>query len=168
MKKTAKLLPALLLILLAAGCTSTSGLGIQAGYTGELFKFKGAYVGDASAVGNIASSLNGAGQYSGFELKTDEEPYGTILNYSEGGTEQQHKEIAVYNAAYLFTLIQNADWITCNFAGEEYTVTKERMRDWYGEDFTAWQSEEEVESSVQKKLDDTDAVGRLFEEDRGQ
>lgn len=156
----------LLVALIASGCDSKSKgeepLDIKFGYVGDLFKFKDAYVGDSSAVGNIVSRLKNAKQFKGFELKTDEEPYGIILNYSIEESEQDYKEIVIYNATFLFVLIQNADWIMFNFANEEYTITKEKLRNWYGEDFSGMQSEDKVKTFIQKHSDDENKVDQLF------
>lgn len=155
----------LLAILIMSGCNTKSGnedsLGIKFAYAGDLFKFKDAYVGNASAVGNIVSRVESAEQFRGFELKTDEEPYGIILNYDGKDPEKNYKKTVVYNATFLFALIQNVDWVTFNFANEEYTITKEKLQNWYGEDFTEMQSEDEVKTFIQKHLDD-DKVNQLF------
>ncbi|MGE7925915.1 DUF4825 domain-containing protein [Viridibacillus arvi] len=167
MKQILKLSSFLLLAaLIVSGCNSKSGneepLDVKFGYVGDLFKFKDAYVGNSSAVGNIVSRLESAEQFKGFELKTDEKPYGIILNYSVEESEQDYKGIVIYNTTFLFTLIQNADWITFNFANEEYTITKEKLQNWYGGDFTGMQSEDEVKTFIQKHLDDENKVKQLF------
>lgn len=156
----------LLVVLIMSGCNLTSGneepFDVKFGYVGDLFKFKEAYVGNASAVGNIVSRLDSAEQFNGFELKTDEEPYGIILNYSIEESEQDYKKIVINNATFLFTLIHNVDWITFNFANEEYTITKEKLQDWYGEDFTVMQSEHDGKTFIQKYLENENKVDQLF------
>lgn len=154
-KKILKLSSFLLLItLIVSGCDSKSG--------DDLFTYKDAYVGDNSAVGNIVSRLKNAEQFKRFELKTDEEPYGIILNYNLEESEQDYKEIIIHNATFLFTLIQNVDWILFNFENEEYTITKEKLKNWYGEEFTGMQSEDEVKTFIQKHSDDENKVDQLF------
>ncbi|MCM3638972.1 DUF4825 domain-containing protein [Sporosarcina luteola] len=167
MKKIRTLSSFLLLIaLIVSGCDSKSRdgepLDIKFGYVGDLFNYKDAYVGDNSAVGNIVSRLKNAEQFTRFELKTDEEPYGIILNYSLEESEQDYKDIVVYNATFLFTLLQNADWVRFNFENEEYTITKDKLKTWYGEDFTGLQSEDEVKTLIQKHSDDENKVDELF------
>jgi len=146
---------ALLVILIISGCNTKNG-------EDGIFKYKDSYVGDASAVGNIASQLRGAGYYKGFELKTAEKPYGIILNYDWSDSKQNYKKTAIYNATFLFALIKNADWITFNFDNQEYKITKENLQNWYGEDFSELQSEDELKTLVQKYLDDEDKVNQLF------
>lgn len=94
----------------------------------DLFQFKDTFVGDNSAVGNIANQLPGAEKLNGFELKTNEEPYGIILNYDGTGSKQEYKETVIYNATFLFTLVQNVNWITFNSNIGEYTVTKKTCK----------------------------------------
>lgn len=84
------------------------------------------------------------------------------MNYSIEESEQDYKEIVIYNATFLFVLIQNADWIMFNFANEEYTITKEKLRNWYGEDFSGMQSEDKVKTFIQKHSDDENKVDQLF------
>ena len=47
----------------------------------DLLKYKGSYVGDNSAVGNIIAKLPANNYNEGFSLQTDKEPYGIIVNY---------------------------------------------------------------------------------------
>lgn len=90
----------------------------------DIFQFKDSFAGDNSAVGNIAHHLRGSEHLEGFELKTKEKPYGIILNYDLLESEQYYKETAIYNASFLFSLVQNAEWITFNFDNREYKITK--------------------------------------------
>ena len=85
----------------------------------DIFQFKDSFVGDNSAVGNIANQLRSGEHLEGFELITKEKPYGIILNYNWLESEKNYKETAIFNATFLFTLVQNADWITFN-----YLITK--------------------------------------------
>ena len=65
----------LLVLLLLSGCNSN-----DRNINNDIFQFKDSFVGDNSAVGNIVNQLPGAEKLNGFELKTNEEPYGIILN----------------------------------------------------------------------------------------
>lgn len=160
MRKLLKLSSFLLLVaLIISGCDSKSR---DREPLDDLFNYKDDYVGDNSAVGNIVSRLKYAEQFKGFELKTDEEPYGIILNYNLEESGQDYKQIVIYNATFLFSLIQNADWIMFNFENEEYTITKEKLKNWYREDFTGMQSEDEVKTFIQKHSVDKNKVDQLF------
>lgn len=143
MKKMLKLLScSLLVISVTSGCdTKTS--------EADLFQYKNAYVGDNSAVINIVNRSMQSDNFKGLELKTKETPYGIILNYDGSESEKNDKRTVIYNATYLFALIQNAEWITFNFDHQEYEITKDALIKWYGEDFSTFQSEEELKTLIQ-------------------
>lgn len=141
MKRLLSFLSIIAAALLISGCSDKTD--------DSIFVYKDSYVGDASAVGNSASRLQGAEHYKGFELQTTEEPYGIILNYDDSNSELDEKETAVYNATYLFALIRNADWITFRFNEREYTVTRSAMQEWYGKDLRELENEEETEQLLQ-------------------
>lgn len=156
MNRMLKLLScSLLVISVASGCnTKTSEEG--------LFQYKNAYVGDNSAVINIVNRSMQSDNFRGLELKTKETPYGIILNYDGSESENNDKRTMIYNATYLFALIQNAEWITFNFDHQEYKITKDALIEWYGEDFSTFQSEEELKTLIQKRWDDEYKVNQLF------
>ncbi|MFJ8262077.1 DUF4825 domain-containing protein [Rummeliibacillus sp. NPDC094406] len=145
----------LLVILIVSGCNIKNG-------EEDIFKFKDSYVGDNSAVGNIVSKLQGAEHFKGFELKTKEKPYGIILNYDWSDSEKNYKKTAIYNATFLFALVQNADWITFNFDNQEYKITKENLQNWYGEDFGELKNEDELKKLAQKYMEDESVINQLF------
>ncbi|WP_306822067.1 DUF4825 domain-containing protein [Mesobacillus foraminis] len=137
------------------GCSSNSA-------NEDLFQFKDSFVGDNSAVVNITNQLHSGEHLDGVELKTKEKPYGIILNYDMEKPEQEYKETAIYNATYLFALVQNADLITFHFENQEYKVTKEKLQSWYGTDLSEFTTEEELESFVQEQLEDENKVNQFF------
>src|SRR4051794_19168157 len=127
----------MLILLFLNGCNSSN---VNEG----IFQFKGSYVGDSIAVVNIVNQLPSGEYFEGVELKTKEEPYGIILNY-EGieaeEIEKKYKETAIYNATFIFALVQNAEWITFKFDNQEYKVAKENLQDWYGKELSKFTSE---------------------------
>ena len=156
MKQILKFLSlSLLVILIVSGCNTNNEKE-------DLFKFKDSFVGDNSAVGNIVNQLQGAEHFKGFELKTKEKPNGIILNYEWSDLEQNYKKTAVYNATFLFTLVQNLEWVNFNFANQEYKITKENLQNWYGEDFSEFKSEDDLKALTQKHLENEDKVNQLF------
>ncbi|MGI8384059.1 DUF4825 domain-containing protein [Robertmurraya sp. P23] len=146
----------LLIVLFLSGCNSNKT-------NNDIFNFKGSYVGDNSAVGNIVNQLQGGEHLRGFELKTNEEPYGVILKYQWLDTEQKHKETAIYNSIYLFTLVQNVDWITFIFDSREYTITKEDLQEASGIKFSEIQNDDMLIDLTQKYLEDESSLNQLFE-----
>ncbi len=107
-----------------------------------------------------------SGEYfEGVELKTKEEPYGIILNY-EGieaeEIEKKYKETAIYNATFIFALVQNTEWITFKFDNQEYKVAKENLQDWYGKELSKFTSEVELREFTQEYIEDPNKVKQLF------
>ena len=129
----------------------------------NIFQFKDSFVGDNSAVGNIANQLRSSENLEGFELKTKEEPYGIILNYDWVESEQNYKETAIFNATFLFALVQNADWVTFNFDNREYKITKGNLQEWYGKELSEFKNEDELRELTQEYLKDENKVNQLFE-----
>lgn len=128
----------------------------------DIFQFKDSFVGDNSAVGNIATQLRRGEHLEGFELKTKEKPYGIILNYDWLESEQNYKETAIFNATYLFALVQNADWITFNFDNQEFQITKENLQEWYGKELSEFNNEDELRKLTEEYLKDENKVEQLF------
>jgi phage anti-repressor protein len=147
----------LLVMLILSGC-NLNDTNINNG----IFQFKDSFVGDNSAVGNITNQLPSAEQLKGFELKTNEEPYGIILNYDWIESEQEYKETVVYNATFLFALVQNVDWITFDSGNREYTIMKENLQKWYGKELSVVQSEDELKELLQEYLKDENKVNELL------
>lgn len=137
----------LLILLLLLGCASKES-------NNDIFQYKDSLVGNNSAVGNIANQLLGAEQLTNFELKTDKEPYGIIFNYDWTESEQKFKEMTIYNATFLFALIQNVDWITFHSNIGEYTITKENLQRWYGKEFRDIEREEELKEMLRIKTNE--------------
>ncbi len=144
----------LLAFLLLSGCDSKKEM--------DIFHYKDSFVGDNSAVGNISNQLLGAEHLKDFELKTKEEPYGIILNYDWTESEQEFKEAVISNATFLFTLIQNVDWITFNSDMLEYTITKETIQEWYGKELSEVQNEDELTELIQKNVENESKVRQFF------
>lgn len=145
----------LLVVSVASGCNTKTS-------EADLFQYKNAYVGDNSAVINIVNRSMQSDNFRGLELKTKEMPYGIILNYDGSESENNDRRTVIYNATYLFALIQNAEWITFNFDHQQYKITKDALIEWYGEDFSTLQSEEELKTLIQKRWDDEYKVNQLF------
>ncbi|SET51074.1 protein of unknown function [Salinibacillus kushneri] len=155
------LLFSLLVMFFLSGCHSNSN-----NTNVDLFQYKGSYVGDNSAVVNSVIHLEGAKHFSGLELKTKEEPYGIIVNYDWMESELNDKETAITNASYLFTLIQNVDWITFHFemvdGMEEYKISREKLQAWYGIELKEIDNENKLKELIQESLEDDKKINQLL------
>lgn len=134
----------------------------------DIFEFKNSFVGDAGAVGNITMRLPKptGEQVSGLELKTTEAPYGIILNYSptekSEDTETNYKELTLYNATFILSLVKNADWVQFNFVDQEMKVSREELQNFYGKDMREFNQEEDLRMFIQKNLEDERSVIDFF------
>jgi len=147
----------LLGLLFLSGCNSN-----DTNKNSDIFQFKDSFVGDNSAVSNISNQLLGAEHLNGFELKTNDETYGIILNYDWIESEQDFKELVIHNATFLFTLVQNVDWITFNSDSLEYTITKESLQEWYGKELSEVQNEDELTGLIQEHFEDENEVSQFL------
>lgn len=157
------LLFSLLILFLLNGCSSN-----EFNENEDIFQFKNSYVGDAGAVGNITRRLpkpNGE-QLSGLELETKKEPYGIILNYNttekSEDVETNYKELALYNATFILSLVKNADWVTFNFIKQEFKVSREELQKFYEKDVREFNNEEELSMFIQKNLEQENRVIQFF------
>lgn len=142
---------AVVLLLAMAGCSPAADSGQT-----DLFRYKGSYVGDNSAVGNIVERLPGSKDFRGRELKTAEEPYGIVLRYApeEGMAPGEVYERLFYNAAFLFALVSNAEWIEFQYGDQSVKVTRDALEDRYGTDLRRFSSEEELDTFLKERLKD--------------
>lgn len=135
---------------------------IQSQVHKNVFAYKGAYVGDNSAVINIANQLKGAEYIHSFELKTDKAPYGVIIKYNLPNLDNDFKKIAINDATYLFTLLRNADFINFRMANEDVILTKAMLIKWYGDDFTNIDNEQQLKAFIMTHLDENN-IDELFQ-----
>lgn len=146
----------LFIFLLLTGCSQNIDRTKE-----DLFQYKGSKVGNNSAVSNIANNLLNGKKLASLELSTSKKPYGIILNYKNiavADLESEYKLTALYNASFFFALVPNVEWITFRFDEVEYKVTKEELQNWYGEDLSQYDNEDELDSLVQNHLKNIDSI----------
>ncbi|SFP19491.1 DUF4825 domain-containing protein [Salibacterium halotolerans] len=151
----------MLMLLLLNGCGFNNGGNNSSSQ--DIFQHKGSVIGDNSAVINIIGQLQRNQEFEELSLETKEKPYGMSLTYGNidsNITEKEYKEMAIYNATFLFALIDNAEWITFNF-DDKYKIDRSQLQDWYDEDLNKFTNEEELETFVQKTIDEN-KINQLF------
>lgn len=114
----------------------------------DVFDYKHSFIGDNSAVVKILNALPYHESLQEVALHTKEEPYGMTVKYNQLQGDPQ--KIAVQNSAYLFTLIDNADWITFNFDGEKVELTRQEAEKLTGVNFASV-TKEELSKAVENK-----------------
>ncbi|WP_417897505.1 DUF4825 domain-containing protein [Bacillus haimaensis] len=135
------------------------------------------YVGDNGAVTSMAYLLPGNDAERTFELQTKEEPYEIRIFYSleeehEAFTEENLPETLLYDATAYFTFFHNLGILTIHYEPDSvrggegtFTITREQMEDFYGQDLTNFKEEEAVWKSevVEKVLKDESKIVKFYE-----
>ncbi|UOQ49940.1 DUF4825 domain-containing protein [Gracilibacillus caseinilyticus] len=164
MKSSTKyLLIFFLTVCVFTGCSTNKEVQSQS----NIFTYNNSLIGDNSAVISIIKHLQHNKEFKEISLQTKEEPYGMTITYNEikaTEIEKEYKETAIYNATFLFALIENAEWVTFDFGGEnyQYKITKEELQKWYGKLLSDFTNEEEIKNLVQKQLKDVNKINQLF------
>ncbi|PJN88369.1 DUF4825 domain-containing protein [Bacillus sp. mrc49] len=142
-----------------------SGCSLNADSKTDLFQYKNSYVGDNSAVGNIVKELAHNKELNQISLKTKKEPYGITLEYIDIDAEKvdkEMKETVISNSTFLFALIKNVDWITFKFPDNEFSVTKEKLQDWYNNKLDGFENEQDLKKLIQEHLKSEESVNQFF------
>jgi hypothetical protein len=147
-------------ILLSIVLVSLTGCSSNNNPSKDIFQYKGSYIGNNSAVGNIINELPGSKEFKKFSLQTKEKPYGMVIQY--GNVTGNIKEIYINNATYIFALVKNADWITIEFPNEKDTLTRQQIQQWYGKDLSKITNEKDLKKLIQTNVNDKSKVSGLF------
>ncbi|MFN2744133.1 DUF4825 domain-containing protein [Bacillus sp. z60-18] len=142
-----------------------SGCSLNADSKTDLFQYKNSYVGDNSAVVNIVKQLAHNKELNQVSLKTKKKPYGITLEYKDidaKKADQEIKETVISNSTFLFALIKNVDWITFKFPDREFTVSKEKLQNWYNNKLDVFKNEQDLKKLVQEHLKSEDSVNQFF------
>ncbi|STO08785.1 MULTISPECIES: DUF4825 domain-containing protein [Exiguobacterium] len=137
----------LVLLLVLSGCADSS--------TGRPnpFQYKGATVGDNSAVVGIAHSLPMHDCYKSVELQTKKRPYGLTVRYDDPEMDRIEQErLAIRNAATYFTLVKNAEIVRFAFPNRTYAFSRPEMEAWFGIDFSAIKWEKDLQERLDEKI----------------
>ncbi|MDP4105704.1 MAG: DUF4825 domain-containing protein [Bacillota bacterium] len=68
-------------ILLSILLVSLTGCKSNNNSSKDIFQYKGSYIGNNSAIGNIINELPGSKAFKKFSLQTKEKPYGMVIQY---------------------------------------------------------------------------------------
>ncbi|GEN56610.1 hypothetical protein GCM10012290_12830 [Halolactibacillus alkaliphilus] len=121
----------------------------------SVFQYKDAYIGDNSAVINIAQRVTTLNEVDRFKLQTEEEPYGIELYYKENSdalTPQAINKEVHQQSVYLYYLIKNVDYVSFNFNNQVIHTN----RNMYDQDLKALNKIENInEQKVNNYLYDT-------------
>ncbi|MCT4782483.1 MULTISPECIES: DUF4825 domain-containing protein [Exiguobacterium] len=143
--KRFSLLLALLLVLTGCADSSTNRT--------NPFQYKGAKVGDNSAVVGIAQNLPMHDCYKSIELQTKKRPYGLTVRYDDPELERLEQErLAIRNAATYFTLVKNAEIVRFAFPNRTYAFSRPEMEAWLDIDFSTIKWEKDLVHRLDEKI----------------
>lgn len=147
-----------LLLVAFVGAKVTGAISSHA--STNIFQYKGSYIGNNSAVMNVAHQLPQSKSFKTLSLQTKKKPYGMTLNY--GDVHGSIKHLVVNNATYMFALIKNAEWIRFVFPNGKYTLTRKQLQQWYGKDLGKITKKKEIKKLIQTNLNNNSKVKQLF------
>lgn len=151
------------LLLTLAGCDSNSrsaGAGDK-----DIFQYKDSYVGDNSAIGSILGMLPQSDRLKQFSLSTADKPYRITVQYNEAASpmsESEIRETVIFNATFLFALVQNVDQVHLELEGQSYLITREQLQSWYGKELDQFENEQDLRNLTQEFIPDKGKVDQLF------
>ena len=131
----------------------TSPFNVDKSSFEQLKKYKSKYIGDNSNTSHLLNALP-LSEY-GYVFEIDSEIYGLTINHNY--TDWYNNEnlyidkALVYNSVFLFKLIDNLEYITFNFSGSNYTITREHCP---------------LNKNIEQKINDNEFVSdrmKLFE-----
>lgn len=131
----------------------TSPFNVDKSSFEQLKKYKSKYIGDNSNTSHLLNALP-LSEY-GYVFEIDSEIYGLTINHNY--TDWYNNEnlyidkALVYNSVFLFKMIDNLEYITFNFSGSNYTITREHCP---------------LNKNIEQKINDNEFVSdrmKLFE-----
>ena len=127
----------------------TSPFNVDKSSFEQLKKYKSKYIGDNSNTSHLLNSLP-LSEY-GYVFEIDSENYGLTINYN--CTDWYNNEnlyinkALVYNSISLFKLIDNLEYVTFNFSGSSYTITREHCP---------------LNKNIEQKIDDNEFISEMM------
>ncbi|MDI3235148.1 DUF4825 domain-containing protein [Exiguobacterium antarcticum] len=131
----------------------------------DVFHYKHSVVGNNSAVTNIVKELAHHQELRQIALETKQTPYGIHLTYRDietGNVEQEIKETVLFNATYLFVLVDNVDRITFTFPDYTFTMTRDKLDGWYNTQLSTIKQESDVKKLLQHHLKSETKINQFF------
>ncbi|KGR79319.1 DUF4825 domain-containing protein [Ureibacillus manganicus] len=131
----------------------------------EIFKLKGAYIGDASSVGQI--SKYGLGDQStygnGIQLYTSNEPYGMRIFLLKKMDPTTDVETIFTTASYLFTLIRNIEFVEFEYEDQVYSIYKSDLEMTFGLNYYSYEDEELLRSFISDILSNEQTKNAIYQ-----
>ncbi|MEG1267966.1 MAG: DUF4825 domain-containing protein [Oscillospiraceae bacterium] len=130
----------------------------------SIIKFKSAYIGDASNVGNLFYALPLSNISTKFEI--DSKECTLTVNYSDTvwniGEEKVHRDL-VYNSVAAMALIDNLTAVTYNFSGDSFSFDRKQMETVFGSPLSDLLDKDVWKKKVQSQIGSDDFVEQFYE-----
>lgn len=129
-----------------------------------ILKYENSYMGSAGNTINLINSLPMSEIPKKFQQ--DPEEFRFTVNYEvafrEIGKERVERAI-LYNATAVFALIKNMEIIEFDFPDQTFTVTRERVNDWFGEDLSTFKDVKVFKEKVQQPIINGNHLDKWFD-----
>lgn len=121
----------------------------------QVHSFKSPYMGDAANINALFESLS-INEYKG-TIEMDSESFSLLVHYSVPSTEIEGlvEQAVVYNTTAAFALIGNLQEIEMKFQDQSFTVNRESVKKWFGDEFPTLSEPSNFKEKVQQRLDDS-------------
>jgi len=130
----------------------------------RVMKYENSYMGNAGNNINLINDLPMSEIPRLFEQDPNE--FRLMVNYEKSvdeiGKERVEKAL-LYNATAVFALIKNMEVIDFNFVDKNYTITREQVNDWFGEDISSFNDEKMFEEKVQQPIKEQERLGEWID-----
>lgn len=134
----------------------------------NIIKYKNNYVGNNANDGELISSLP-LSEY-GYVFEIDSNDLGLSINYNISdwyiNDNSYLKQALIYNSVSIFSLIDNVDYVTFNFSGKSYNVTRNEIQENYpnfNEIIKDGVNKEAFNKYLENKMNDIGFVKDIFD-----
>ena len=129
----------------------------------NIIKYQNKYLGNNSNTGNLINSLP-LSEY-GYDFKIDSDNLGLTIDYHItdwyiNNNNYLEKSI-IYNSVSIFFLINNVEYITFNFSGNTYHITRNNIMNYYPH-YKNINSKETFNLYLESKINDTEFIVNIF------
>ncbi len=129
----------------------------------KVLQFENLYMGNAGNNMNLVNHLPMGDVPRLFQQDPDEFTF-TVdyeMSVKEIGRERVEKAV-LYNATAIFILIANMEVVKFAFSDQTYTVTRERVNNWFGEDIASFKDEKVFIKKVQQPIIERERLDEWF------
>ena len=133
----------------------------------KLIKYKNKYIGNNSNDGNLINQLP-LSEY-GYTFQIDSKNLGITINYhiTDWYINENYylEKCLVYNTVSFFSLIDNVEYITYNFSGKSYQVTRKQVVEnypYFNEIIENGINKDNFNKYLEEKIDDIEFIDSIF------